>query len=546
MNKQLQKEPGGMMEITKFGGRLTRTRNGLIDSGLAKFDTSWGYNPFVKPGQLTWGKAPSIFYNNADGLVLSSVSRVESNVLQTYVITNAGKIIKFSGAGFSSSTIATLSSGSPTYTYGASIQFYGATDTLYIAHDKGVTKIKTDGSGETQIGTWDATHFTPITTKRSMIQFQGLLYVTNSDASVTYANNIAEISLGGAVNSYAKLSPSFPVGTYIRDLDISPDLTYMLISASYLPSELIAPVNDGVNSASGSSNLYRWNGTDVGVTNGVALPSFSTTALQSFGNSQYMFMYDTFGASLFENGKKTITLRNNKSPFPDAVCSTGNFLSWTCPETPYNLDAATYSMVGSMYYYGSMDDSTPSGLWRMFRQTSASGVIYQVPWNQFSSNRYVSSNTTPTVSEITNGTHLLSLIDYTGSGGSTLNKYYAFDVSPSDTFTGPMLGVYETQNQLFGKRISLSEMRIYCEPTIANNGFQIDLIGSDGKIVTNGTFNYTYAAGTDITLAQGPLERITFNTNLKNLYSVGVRITNTGTTNMTFNKVEIDWEYSGR
>ncbi len=541
------------LEITNFTGNLTRVKNGTLNSGLAKFDTSWGYNPFAKPGQLTWFKAPASSGLTLNGCVLSSVSRIESGTLQTYCITSTGHLIKVTGEGASQTDLATLSAGSPTFTYGASIQFYGVTNTLYIGHDLGVTKILTTGSGETQVGTWDSTHFTPITTRRALIPFNGLLYATNSDASVTYANNIAEIASGGTVNSYAKLSPSLPVGTYIRDLDVTPDFTYMLISSSLIPSELIAPVNDGGNTGAGGSAVYKWNGTDIGVTTGTALPAFGITANQSFGNSQMMFMYDTFGSSLYDGTKKKLTMRNQKSPFPDATSSTGNFVTWTCPDVYLNLDTNTYTKYGSLYYYGSLDDGSIGnngaiGLWRMFRQSSllSNGVIYQMPWQTFTTNRYVSNDTTPTISEDSNGTHLYSFIDYSGSGGSTTNNFFKFYISPPDASTGMTNGVYETQNQLFSKKISTSEVRIYCEPTVANNSFQLDFIGSDGKIVTNGTFTYTFASGTDITKAQGALDRINFNTGMKDLYSLGLRITNLGSVNMAISKIEIDYEESGK
>ncbi len=84
------------------------------------------------------------------------------------------------------------------------------------------------------------------------------------------------------------------------------------------------------------------------------------------------------------------------------------------------------------------------------------------------------------------------------------------------------------------------------EPAVSGNGFQLDLIGSDGKVITNGTSTFTYALGTDPTFNQGALERYDFNPAMKDTYALGVRITNTGTTNMTINKVEIDYIQSGK
>ena len=42
------------LEINNLGGPLTRRNNGDINSGEARFETSWGYDPYSKPGNLTW------------------------------------------------------------------------------------------------------------------------------------------------------------------------------------------------------------------------------------------------------------------------------------------------------------------------------------------------------------------------------------------------------------------------------------------------------------------------------------------------------------
>jgi hypothetical protein len=128
--------------------------------------------------------------------------------------------------------------------------------------------------------------------------------------------------------------------------------------------------------------------------------------------------------------------------------------------------------------------------------------------------------------------------------GSVLG-FYGFTLNPSGT-VAPQLGVYETQNQLFSKKIGLAQIRVYTEPTVAGNGFQIDVIGGDGNVIDNGTFNYSFVAGSDQTQMQGALERINFNPNINTLFSLGIRLTNTGTTNMTIKKIEIDYSEEGK
>lgn len=541
--------------INNFTGALTRQNFGDINSGLAFFDTSFGYNPFFNTGSLTWFKAPTAGSAVNSGLALASVSRMEGTTLATYIISSTGHLFRVTGEGSSGGDLHTLSTGSPTFTYGGDITFFGL-NTLMISHDLGVTKIVVDASGnfvsEAQVGVWDATHFVPITTCRRMHPFIGKLYVINSDASTTYANNIAEIDSTLTVTSYAKLAPSLPMGTFIRDLDESADLTYMLLSSSIVPSELLAPVNDAVNSAAGASALYKWNGTDPGITTGYSLPNFGVSALESFSGKEYLFMYDTFGSALYESGSKKWTLRNQKSPMSGATAPAGNFVTWTAPDFYWNDDTQTGSIYGSLYYYGRLDENMPVGLWRVFRQTSAltGGVIYSMPFNQFSANRYVSVNSSATVQVDTNGTHLFSFIDYSGSGGSTVNNNYIFYASPPDDspggWTGAIAGVYQTQTQMFPQKVTWKQVRVYCNPTVASNGFQVDLIGPDNKKIANSTGTYTFAAGGDPTKLQGALDRINLNFASAPSYGVALRITNTGTTNMTINKVELDTMPSGK
>ena len=131
------------------------------------------------------------------------------------------------------------------------------------------------------------------------------------------------------------------------------------------------------------------------------------------------------------------------------------------------------------------------------------------------------------------------------NNSATQNFLLSFLTTPSGSGT-PQAGVYETQTQLFSKRIQIPQIRVYTEPTVTGNGFQLDLIGSDGNIISNGTFTYTFVAGSDVNTLQGALTRINFNPNIDAGYAVGVRITNTGTTNMTIKKVEIDWDQEGK
>lgn len=544
--------PNKPLIITNFAGRLTRQNFGDINSGFAKYDSSWGYNPFFSPGSLTWMKAAGDLSSIiTDGsLILAAQSRVESGVQQTYAISNQGTLWKITGEGGGATLLTPLSIGTPTFNYGGTLRFFGGK--IYIGHDKGVTRINFDGSSETQIGTWDSSHYVQ-NTYRPLQDFSGSLYVGNTTDGTSI--NIGQIDSTLTITNYSKLSP--PLGTvgsnYVRDLDITPDFTYLSISVSNIAPENMAAVNDTTNTASGTSEKFYWNGQDAGYTNGVSLPGFGITALNTFGPYEYSMMYDTFGTALYEEGKKRWTLRNMKSPFPNGVESTGNFLTWVTPEMYWNQDTQSGRMMGGLFYYGSLDDEVGAGLWRLNRWTSsnAAGQIYQAPFNHFTTNRYVSTNSgIPPLTQVdSNGTHLFSYMDYIGSG--TTNKFYYFYAAPPDDspvgWVGACAGVYETQTQLFSQKQTVKQVRVYTSPTVASNGFNVDIIGSNGTIVSvTNPMTYTFAAGTDDTKLQGAQTRIDFNPNMAPDYGIGIRITNTGGNNMSINKIEIDMAPMGK
>jgi hypothetical protein len=142
------------------------------------------------------------------------------------------------------------------------------------------------------------------------------------------------------------------------------------------------------------------------------------------------------------------------------------------------------------------------------------------------------------------GTHYFS---YHGIGSAAASVYGLEYLNIPATGTGtPQGGVYETQTQLFSKRINVPQIRVYCEPAVSGNSFQLDLIGSDGNVLNNGTFTYTFGDITDPQSGSTAVERINFNCNPKTQYALGLRLTNIGSTNMTIKKVEVDYNEEGK
>ncbi len=293
--------------------------------------------------------------------------------------------------------------------------------------------------------------------------------------------------------------------------------------------------------ASGNSNIAKWNGSDVGVTAGIAIPALSIGALQAYLQKNLLFSNDPFGMSLGTETEKTLTLPNNKVPFRSATGVNGNFVFWAAPEV---VNGA--SIVGSLYYFGSLDQENPSGLYRLMRYNStlASGFVYQIPTAPLVSNKYDTLNNALTsIASFGYGKHYFSTFETNNS--TQQYKLNRFLITSSGTGL-PQIGVYETQTQLFSHRISTSEIRVYTEATVAGNAFQLDIIGADGSVIPSGTYTYNFGDITDPQSGSTSLERINFNTDTKNLYSLGIRLTNLGTTNMTFKKIEVDYTEQGK
>ncbi len=535
--------------ITNFTGSLTRRLNGLMESGMAKFATSFGYDPFSKPGNLTWLEQPSSILGISD-LIVAAKPRFEGASSSTfiYALGNTGKLYKIQPNSITNpnldSVIAISSVATQAYNFGGSLEFFGATEKIYAGGDTKVVSVNFDGTAETTIGSasnYTANRFRPLS------QFIGYLAFGNG-------NNIGLIDSTGTVISsvvsshYEQLSPTLPSEMRVTDLDVSTDGNYLNITASGVANENIATVSSDRQAAAASNgNIFYWNGIDRGVTAFKQIPSYAVTAMQTYLDSNLFFENDSFGASISNGSQKIVSLPNQKSPFANATTTNGNFLSWIAPELASNGQG----LVGSLFYYGQLDEDNPKGLWRMMKYTSglSNGFVYQTPVNIMTNNKYSTVNNAVTsVVTMGYGKHYFSSFEVNNASNTvsaTTAKLQKFLVTSTGTGV-PQPGVYETQTQLWSKKIEVKQIRVYTEPTVTGNGFQIDMIDSAGNVMNNGTFTYGYTSGTDVTLVQGSLTRINFNPTAGDMYALGLRITNTGTTNMTIKKIEIDWTYSGK
>ena len=544
--------------ITNFGGRLTRILNGDLNSGFAKFATSFGYDPISKPGNLTWMERPQDITGVNDLVLDGKVRFIGETNPTAYLIGSTGKLWKVQIVSTTNSAvhsvvgIHSVLAGSATYAKGGSMEFFGTftgsvTGRIFVGNDTQVNVISTDGTGDAVVGSaanYAANAYRPLKQIAGKLVFGNGNTVGVIDATGTVTSSVVGTGLG---NIYSALVPPLPVSERVQDMDNSPSNDYMLIASAEADYENVSTgtTPNLRNVLPADSRLYYWNGTDATITAATTLATNLIVSLQSYLQGNHLFASDSSGAGLFKESQKILTLPKSKSPLPGATGVNGQFLFWSCPErvTDSNGDER---LTHTMYYFGSLDQESPPGLYRIMREFAAAGNAVETPFNRLVSVAYNDLNTAQTgVSSVGSGTHYFSTRNVATSGASSTLGLQYFTVPPTGA-RNPALGVYETQTQMFAKRVHAEQIRVYTEPTAANNAFKLEIIGADGAVVTNGTFTYTFAAGTDITKLQGALERINFNPTADIGYGLGIRITNTGTAHMTFKKIEVDVSQEGK
>lgn len=521
-------------------GILSRENFGDFDSGYAKYTASNSYDPFTNPTNLNWVEQPIQIDPNASVItdcIVAGAERVESGVIYIYAVGHTGRVYKiqsndpntFNPAYDNPVLLATLSTNSPTFTMGGSLTFYGSTERIYIGHDKGVTQLNTDGTGETfvgLVGTW--TQNVP----RPVAQFLGNLYYGNG-------SNIAEVTSSLTVTTYTKLSPGFPSNTQVRDLDVSPDGIYLeAVVTSLTLSSILATTPDSGSAANVVSYVFKWNGTDTGYTSYFTYPSFSLTANVTFGQRQYVAGTDIAGATLFNPTNKILTVNTSQAPLPNAFNSNGNIVGWGVPEF------VNGNLRGTLFLYGPLDQYYSDYSWyRQFQMsaTSPETDIIRIPYQQIVSNFNIGQATNGYTSGVFGlGKLYFSTIE-TSPSPTTKYRFYKFYSVPTGQGTS-MAGTYETQNVLFSKKQLIKEVRLYTEPLTTNNAFSVSLIGSSGSAMTNGT--QTFSVGTSPVVSGQ--DYLWWNPDCAPTYTVGLKITNSGSANWTLIKAEIDYEEAGK
>lgn len=520
------------LTITNFGGPLTRRNDGPINSGFAKFNTSWGYDPYSKPGNLTWFEQPTsiLSLGEDNGPIVAMKSRTET--AENYVYAVARDV---AGPRLYQIKVNDNSSKTPNYdtpsvigalvgpsdcVFEADMVFYGSTEKLFFKGDGRMGKINFDGSSPSSIA--------------GVVSFSGNGGVTF--LGTTYwgnGNNIASVDSTELLVNSSVLSPALPAGLTVRDLDITRDGNYMQITASRLSNQnQIHGANIDVSSSNAvDSYKFYWNGIDDGATGSEVFNGLALTASEVFQDKSFGFGYDQSGAGVYDGSKKKLTLSRSWSPHKNATFSVGNILGFAAPE--YDSDNTRFST--SVFYYGQYDEDTPDGLYRILRQPAqVQDDVVSVPAAISTSNLLY----TPRIYGYTNNVGGTAKIYYStveesdGAPSARVHRLWRFETVTRGV-NSVVAGVYETQNQLFSKKVKVNEVRLYTEPLAANNSFTLGITNSASSVIASNT----YTVGTNVTAGE---DLVRWSPSLSPTYALGFRITNAGSANWTGLKLEAD------
>lgn len=543
--------------IDNFRGTLTYYPFGDINSGRGDIRVNAGANPFVRPGSLTW--IEKVYQIDSNGSVITDLimdgrERVENGILYVYCIGHTGRVYKiqvndpttYNPDYDNPVLLTTITSGTPTFTRGGFLDFFGSTERIYIGHDKGVTRLDFDGTNENAIvGTW--TQNVP----RPLKQFAGKLYIGNG-------SNIAEIDSTATVTSSTKLSPGFPTNSQARDMDYSTDGNYIQIVVSTLALGDITSVSQDTSiTAAAQSYVFKWNGVDTGYTSFDFFPAFSLDANITFQDYQYLFGRDQYGSAIYNPTQKFTQIPEIPLILPNAIGSTGNILTWIAPL--YFLG----QLWVQMYVWGSFDweIGQPIGYWGLaiHHATAPETDVVQVPFQRIISGQGIGISSNGYLGNQFGTSKIYFSTLETSATPTVKYRLFKWRLITSPTITGQVpvvpppiteAPIYQTQTQMFTKRVQVKEVRVYADPWIANNAFEISLIGPHGEQIPGSIAEFntatlpTATTDTDKALLIGE-DFCWYNPRIAPQYAIGLRFMNLGTTNHMINKVEIDIDDGG-
>jgi hypothetical protein len=517
----------GTIVIDNFGvNGLSRRAHGQLKSGYLKYLTSWGIDPFTKPGALTWQEQLvqiDSSHTTLKDVILHFKVRVESGTSYAYGVDYSGNLYKIT---VSSDSISALNTSTGlTLKYGGGFEFFNISSVakLCVGNDAGFSYFNTDGTSGTAVTTgvtWTSN------VPRPLKVWGQYVYAGNGSALV-------QIGTGGSVTLSDALNSSIPPQYTIVDLALSADGNYLkILCTRSAPVDLKTADPTGI-AAGVETVVFYWNGTDTVVTSLNTYPSMVGTALHTFGTTALMFGQDFLGGVVRDENQKIATLPITAPSRPGGADASADLAIFAA------RDYISSKQQLSLFAVGTPDAMTSSGVWRMHMAKATSPETDVQTVGAF---RIVQNLTYPT--SVTGGSTLTDskfyVSTYETESGSNSFQLYKGTLTPRGSGT-PMLGVAETETEFFPERMKIPCVRVYIDPAASGNGFQLDLIDAQGNAISGASgFTYAYAAGSDPTQVQGSLQMLEFLCQSESVQGCSVRVTHTGTVNTVIHKVELE------
>ncbi len=364
---------------------------------------------------------------------------------------------------------------------------------------------------------------------RPMVKFLGTTYVANGHNIFALASNYQSAVPPVASDFSGVLNPPIDEDYVIRDLKLSNDGRYMIILATKgvlsvgtpYPLNMFEQAQQAIYQPLDSA-IYYWNGTDDTYTSKQVFAGLNISAVISTISTAIMFAKDLDGMVIMDTSANELA----------RITDLGNAVY---PPSPHMIDVVGkyvifYMQVGSNVN-GYVFDITTNSIYPLFSEAHIHGSVLGALLIPTIHGSAIASN---------------SWMDYTRA------KLYYFlqDNFPNSAtyqssaihlqnYGAEIVGNYPTQVEEFGRKVRPVEARVYLPPMTGTTAFTIQLY--DANLNTLIAKTYVYAAGSDITLAQGSLTMVRFGLSMKAVSGFGFAIAPSFSLPFYPEKVEIDY-----
>jgi len=252
--------------------------------------------------------------------------------------------------------------------------------------------------------------------------------------------------------------------------------------------------------------------------------------------------------AVYNPNEKIISWTESVPVQPNAITPTGNLLMFFAPLHFGGVLELECVAWGSQDF----EVGQPLGFWDLFfiNAKSPETDILRAPFAMSVANAGIGASSNGYANNVFSTSKIYFSTLESSDGPTTAYRLYkwkpntSFFIPSGDIVEG---AVYQTQTQLFSKKVKVSEVRIYGEPWVDGNSFTIDLVGSSGYTGVAGSgipgSGKTFTAGSNLTIGD---DFAWYTPDCAPTYGIGVAILNEGTANFVINKIEIDYTIGGK